>query len=114
MTAAVIGGTYTVGPFVVSSCSRGADVRSWPATPTGPGRSFGHEPGIRQADIGDHDQVIAGCAGADSVLLLTSHAHNMTDLQLRIIRMLRPTGIKIVKVSGISSAVHPDGPARAR
>src|SRR5262249_33002995 len=36
------------------------------------------------------------------------------DLQLRIIRALRRTGIKIVKISGTSSAVHPDGPYTLR
>lgn len=38
----------------------------------------------------------------------------MADLQLRIIRALRRTGIRIVKVSGTSSAITPDGPHALR
>jgi uncharacterized protein YbjT (DUF2867 family) len=115
MTVAVIGGTGTVGPFVVSSLlARGADVRVLARDGDRARSILGDEPEIRQADIGDHDQVIAACSGAESVLLLTSHAHDMTDLQLRIIRALRRTGIKIVKISGTSSAVHPNGPYTLR
>jgi NAD(P)H dehydrogenase (quinone) len=115
MNVAVIGGTGTVGPFVVSSLlARGADVRVLARDGDRARSMLGDEPEIRRADIGDHDQVIAACAGAESVLLLTSHAHDMTDLQLRIIRALRRTGIKIVKISGTSSAVHPDGPYTLR
>ncbi len=38
----------------------------------------------------------------------------MADLQLRIIRALRRTGIRIVKLSGTSSAINPDGPQACR
>jgi uncharacterized protein YbjT (DUF2867 family) len=38
----------------------------------------------------------------------------MADLQLRIIRTLRRSGIKIVKLSGTSTAITPDGPYACR
>ena len=38
----------------------------------------------------------------------------MADLQLRVIRELRRTGIRIVKLSGTSSAITPDGPYACR
>jgi NAD(P)H dehydrogenase (quinone) len=38
----------------------------------------------------------------------------MADLQLRVIRALRRTGIRIVKLSGTSSAINPDGPQACR
>ena len=115
MTVAVIGATGTVGPCAVSSLlARGAGVRVLARDADRAKQVL--EPGaeIRSVDIGDHDQVIAACDGADSVLLLTSHAHDMADLQLRIIRALRRTGVKIVKISGTSSAVNPDGPYALR
>jgi NAD(P)H dehydrogenase (quinone) len=115
VTVAVIGATGTVGPYVVASLlSRGADVRVLARDASRAKLVLGSAPEIRPTDISDHDQVIEACAGAASVLLLTSHAHDMADLQLRITRALRRTGIKIVKVSGTSSAVRPDGPYALR
>ena len=115
MTVAVIGATGTVGPCVVSSLqARGADVRVL-ARDADRAKSI-LPPGIeiRSVDVADHDEVVAACTGVTSVLLLTSHAHDMTDLQLRIIRALRRLDVKIVKISGTSSAVNPDGPYTLR
>ena len=58
--------------------------------------------------------MIAATTGASSLLLLTSHAHDMTDVQLRIIRALRRSDIRIVKISGTSSVITPDGPYTCR
>jgi NAD(P)H dehydrogenase (quinone) len=115
MTVAVIGATGTVGPCAVASLlARGADVRVLARDAGRATLVLGPGPEIRPTDIGDHDQIIAACDGADSLLLLTSHAHDMADLQLRIIRALRRSNIKIVKISGTSSAVNPDGPYALR
>jgi NAD(P)H dehydrogenase (quinone) len=115
VTVAVIGATGTVGPCVVSSLqARGADVRV--LTRDDDRAKSILPPGIeiRPVDVADHDEVVAACTGVASVLLLTSHAHDMTDLQLRIIRALRRLDVKIVKISGTSSAVNPDGPYTLR
>jgi uncharacterized protein YbjT (DUF2867 family) len=69
---------------------------------------------IREADITDHDSIIDAAAGASALLLLTSHAHDMTDVQLRIIRALRRSDVRIVKISGTSSAINPNGPYTCR
>ena len=115
MTVAVIGATGTVGPFAVASLlARGADVHVLSRDADRAKSVLAPGPQITPVDIGDHNQIIAACAGAASLLLLTSHAHDMADLQLRIIRALRRTGIKIVKISGTSSAVNPDGPYALR
>ena len=115
MTVAVIGATGTVGPCVVSSLqARGADVRVLARDADRAKSILASGIEIRPVDIADHDEVIAACTGVASVLLLTSHAHDMTDLQLRIIRALRRLDVKIVKISGTSSAVNPDGPYTLR
>lgn len=115
MTVAVIGATGTVGPCAVASLlARGADVRVLTRDADRAKMVLDPGPEIWPLDIGDHDQVIEACAGATSVLLLTSHAHDMADLQLRITRALRRTEVKIVKISGTSSAVNPDGPYALR
>lgn len=115
MTSAVIGGTGTIGPHVVRSLqAHGAEVR---VITRDAGRARDLLPGsveIRETDITDHDSIIAAAAGASSLLLLTSHAHDMTDVQLRIIRALRRSDVRIVKISGTSSAINPDGPYTCR
>jgi uncharacterized protein YbjT (DUF2867 family) len=69
---------------------------------------------IRQGDPGNDDDLLAAADGADALFLLTSHDHRMADLQLRIIRALRRTGIRVVKLSGTSSAINPHGPQACR
>ena len=44
------------------------------------------------------------------MFLLSPHSFGMADLQLGVIRTLRRTGVRIVKLSGTSSAITPDGP----
>ncbi|MDX6739575.1 NmrA family NAD(P)-binding protein [Actinocorallia sp. A-T 12471] len=115
MTVAVIGAAGTIGPRIVESLvargerprvlTRDAD-RAKPLLPA--------EAEIRQVDIGDHDQIIAACSEVSSVLLLTAHSHDMADLQLRIVRALRRLDVSIVKVSGTSSAITPQGPYACR
>jgi uncharacterized protein YbjT (DUF2867 family) len=115
MTTAVIGATGTIGPHIVRSLqARDAEVRVI-TRDAGRARELLSGPvEIRETDITDHDSIIAAAAGASSLLLLTSHAHDMTDVQLRIVRALRRSDVRIVKISGTSSAINPDGPYTCR
>ncbi|MEV5409686.1 NmrA family NAD(P)-binding protein [Thermopolyspora sp. NPDC052614] len=115
MTVALIGATGTIGPHVVDALlARQVERRvltrdaARARTVLAPGAE------IRQTDITEDEQVAAGCAGARSVLLLTEHSRDMADLQLRIMRALRRLDITIVKISGTSSAIRPDGPYACR
>jgi uncharacterized protein YbjT (DUF2867 family) len=70
---------------------------------------------VRTGDPGRDDDLLAAVEDdVDAVFLLTAHAHDMADLQLRIIRALRRTPVRIVKLSGTNSAIHPDGPYACR
>jgi uncharacterized protein YbjT (DUF2867 family) len=115
MTVAVIGATGTVGPAVIQSLlARGAEVR---VITRNAGRARTVVPPIveiHETDITDHDSIIDAADGASSLLLLTSHAHDMADVQLRIIRALRRTTVRIVKISGTSSAINAGGPYTCR
>lgn len=115
MTVAVIGATGTIGPYIVDSLlRRETDVRVLARDAERARGLLDPRCDIHQTDIADHDALLAASAGVDSVLLLTSHAHDMSDLQLRIIRALRRSDVRIVKISGTSSAIHPDGPYTCR
>jgi uncharacterized protein YbjT (DUF2867 family) len=115
MTVLGVGATGTVGPHVIRALAalgvparalaRDAD-RARAILPAGTD--------VRHGDPGDDDDLLAAADGAEALFLLTSHDHRMADLQLRIIRALRRTGIRIVKLSGTSSAINPDGPQACR
>lgn len=115
MTVAVIGGTGTSGTSIVAALAeRGVPVRVLTRDAQRAANVVDSRAEIRQTDIASHDDIIAACRDADAVLLLTSHAFDMADLQLRIIRALRRIDTKIVKISGTSSAIRPDGPYACR
>lgn len=115
MTVLVVGATGTVGPHVVRALTalgrpprvlaRDAE-RARAILPAGTD--------IRPGDPGLDEDLLEAADGAEALFLLTSHDHRMADLQLRIIRALRRTGIRIVKLSGTSSAINPDGPQACR
>lgn len=67
-----------------------------------------------EGDLGDERTLVAALNDVDAVFLLTPHAYTMADLQLRVIRAARRSGVRIVKLSGTNSAIRPDGPHACR
>jgi len=65
---------------------------------------------IVAGDANDTAVLDAAAEGVDTVFLLSPHGFDMADLQLGVIRHLRRSGVRIVKLSGTSSAITPDGP----
>jgi NAD(P)H dehydrogenase (quinone) len=115
MTVLVVGATGTVGPHVMTALAAlGVPARALARDPARARAVLPDGTDIRPGDPGDDDDLLAAADGADALFLLTSHDHRMADLQLRIIRALRRTGIRIVKLSGTSSAINPDGPQACR
>ena len=115
MTVLVVGATGVVGPHLVNALAERKVATRVLARDTERARKLlpeGTE--IVGGDPGSDHDLLSAAEGADSLLLLTSHDHAMADLQLRIIRALRRTGIRIVKLSGTSSAINPDGPQTCR
>lgn len=115
MRALVLGATGTVGPHVVTGLlDRGADAAVLTRDATRAGGVLPDGVQIAEGDPGDDDTLLRAARGADAVFLLSAHDHDMSDLQLRIVRALRRSGARIVKLSGTSSAIHPDGPYTCR
>ena len=115
MTVLLLGATGTVGPHVVSAL---LERDNQPRVLT---RNAAHARVVLpetvelvEGDPGDDDTLTQAAEGADAVFVLTEHDHAMSDLQLRIIRALRRSGARIVKLSGTSSAITPDGPYTCR
>jgi uncharacterized protein YbjT (DUF2867 family) len=115
VTVLVVGATGTVGPHVVRALAARREPARVLARDAGHARAVlpaGTD--IRSGDPGDDDDLLAAADGAGALFLLSSHDHRMADLQLRIIRALRRTAIRIVKLSGTSSAINPGGPQACR
>ena len=115
MTVLVLGATGTIGPHVVAALrARNAPTRVLTRNAARARDILPTDLGLIEGDPGDDGTVVRAAEGADSVFLLTEHAHEMTDLQLRVIRALRRSGARIVKLSGTNSAINPDGPYACR
>ncbi len=111
----VLGATGNVGPHVVAALlSRDAPVRVLARNPEKAQQALPSGVDIHAGDAWQPGDVTVAAEGATAVFLLSPHSHDMADLQLRVIRALRRTGVRMVKLSGTSSAIIPDGPQVAR
>ena len=116
MTVLVLGATGTVGPHIVAALAARATPlrvlarhgdRARALLPTGVD--------VRAGDPGnDRDLLSAVADDVTAVFLLSAHARDMAETQLRVIRALRRVPVRIVKLSGTSTAIHPDGPHACR
>jgi uncharacterized protein YbjT (DUF2867 family) len=115
MTTLVVGATGNVGPHVVSALyARGERVR---ALVRDPARAAALLPaGIELApgDLRDDEPVRAALDGAAALFLLTPHGPSMAADQRRLIALAREHGVRIVKLSGTSAGIRPDGPDACR
>jgi NAD(P)H dehydrogenase (quinone) len=116
MTVLVIGATGTVGPHVVAALAAQATPVRVLARDGDRARSLlpaGVD--VRTGDPSNDDELLGAIDPAvTAVFLLTAHAHEMAEAQLRVIRALRRVPVRIVKLSGTSSAIHADGPHACR
>lgn len=115
MTVLVVGATGNVGPHAVRALSeRGVGVRVLARDIKRARALLPVGTDVRQGDPGVPDDLLAAVDGVDALFLLTSHGPHMADLQLRVIRTLRDTDIRIIKLSATSSAISADGPGTCR
>ncbi|GAA1555616.1 NmrA family NAD(P)-binding protein [Dactylosporangium maewongense] len=116
MAVLLIGATGNVGPHVARALLRRGDDVVRVLTRDAARAATVLPPGCQvvEGDPGDDDTVVTAAAGVDAVFLLSGHDHDMADLQLRIIRALRRLPVRIVKLSGTSTAINPDGPYTCR
>lgn len=115
MTTLVLGATGNVGPHVVSELiALGERPRVLVRDAARARTMFADQVDVVAGDAADPAALAGAADGVDSVFLLSPHSFAMADLQLGVIRALRRTGTRIVKLSGTSSAITPDGPYACR
>ncbi|GAA2025908.1 NmrA family NAD(P)-binding protein [Agromyces tropicus] len=115
MSALILGATGNVGPHVVSALVGAGEAPRVMVRDVQRARDqLGEHLDIVGGDMSDAGALHAAAEGIDTVFLLSPHAFAMADAQLRVIRELRRSGARIVKLSGTSSAITPDGPHACR
>jgi uncharacterized protein YbjT (DUF2867 family) len=109
----ILGATGNVGRHVVGELvASGTQVR---AHTRDAARAAEVIPGAELFEGELTDDLLEGAVdGVDAVFLLSAHGYAMGEGQLRVIRALRRSGVRIVKLSGTSSAITPDGPHACR
>ncbi len=115
MTVLLTGATGNVGPQVARALAgRGVQVR---ALTRDPGRAARMLPGtveVAAGDPGDAATLRHALAGVQALFLLTEHGPDMAAGQIGMLRAAADTGTRVVKVSGTSTAIRPDGPDACR
>ena len=115
MSVLVLGATGNIGPHVVSALSEtGLETRVLVRDAERARAMLGADIDVAAGDMTDPAVLLAATEGVDTVFLLSPHGFTMADAQLSVIRTLRRTGIRIVKLSGTNSAITPDGPHACR
>lgn len=116
MSTLILGATGNIGPHVVSELQLAGEAHPRVLV-RDEGRArelLGDEAELVVGDFTDPAAVTAAADGVDTVFLLSPHSFAMADTQLGVIRQLRRSGARIVKLSGTSSAITPQGPHACR
>ena len=115
MTILVTGATGKLGPHIVASLvARGERVRALVRDRGKAGALLPAEAELVHGDFAAIPTVRAELAAADTMLLLTRHGPDMSAVQNTLIDLAAQAGTRVVKVSGTSAGIRPDGPDACR
>lgn len=115
MTVFVTGATGKLGPHVVASLvARGERVHALVRDPGKARALLPADAELVQGDFAAIPTIEAELATADTMLLLTPHGPDMAAVQNTLIDLATQVGTRVVKVSGTSAGIGPDGPDACR
>jgi uncharacterized protein YbjT (DUF2867 family) len=115
MTSLVLGPTGHVGPHVVSALrAHGEPVRALVRDPDHAASVLPADVELIGGDLRDHESVAVALRGAAAMFLLTPHGPSMAEDQHRLIALARQHDVRVVKLSGTSAGIRPDGPDACR
>lgn len=112
MTVLLLGSTGRIGPHIARSLTRrGADVR---VLTRDPDRARTVLPEGVEVVAGSSDEAGPHLDDVTSLLLLSEHGPSMQQLQERVISSVGDHAIRVVKISGSTAIIRPDGPEAGR
>jgi uncharacterized protein YbjT (DUF2867 family) len=115
MSVLLLGATGRIGPHVARElAARGVAVRALVRDPQRAAGVLPEPVELVPGDFGDDASIDRALEGVDSVFLLTPHGPDMAATQIRLLGSARRAGTRVVKVSGTSSVIRPDGPDAGR
>ena len=111
MTHLVLGSTGLIGPHVVSALlDSGQEVRALVRDADRAAEILPAEVELFTGSFEDDASIERALGNVDSMLLLTPHGRRMLEQQQRLIEVASSAGVRIVKISGTSAAISPNGP----
>jgi uncharacterized protein YbjT (DUF2867 family) len=115
MTVLLTGATGNVGLHVARArAGRGVQARALTRDPGRAARMLSGTGEVAAGDPGDAATFRQALAGVQALFLLTEHGPDMAARQIAVLRAAAGTGTRVVKVSGTSAAIRPDGPDACR
>lgn len=115
MTVLMLGAAGNIGPHVAAALvTRHISVRALVRDDARARAVLPSDVGLVVGEFADADLVDTELDGADALFLLTPHGPEMASIQTTLVKRAAARGIKIVKISGTSSAIRPDGPDACR
>ncbi len=115
MTVLVLGATGRLGPHVVSALARrGEPVRALVRDPERARALLPAQCSLVAGEFADSGLIAGQLGEVDSVLVLTPHGPEMASTQNALIDLAAAVGTRVVKVSGTSAGIRPDGPDACR
>ena len=115
MTVLVLGPTGRLGPHVVSALvRRGEPVRALVRDVERARTLLPQQVTLVAGEFADGELIRRQLSQVDSVLVLTPHGPDMAGTQNALVDLSAAVGTRVVKVSGTSAGIRPDGPDACR
>lgn len=115
MTVMLLGATGNVGQHVARALvARGVDTRALVRDRPHAAQKLPPEVRLIQGDFRDAPTMRSTLDGAEALFLLTPHGPDMARDQLELVGIAADAGVRVVKLSGTSALIRPDGPDACR
>lgn len=115
MATLVLGATGRLGPSIVAALSSaGEPVRALVRDPGKARPLLASDCDLIEGDFTDATSVAEHLSEGDALVLLTPHGSEMARVQVALVDAAARAGARVIKISGTSSLISPDGPEACR